>query len=253
MLATLKRTNRLLLFVLCSAVTTTVCSQGIPPPPDPPRLVNDFANMLSAQEEAQLESRLVAYNDSTSTQIAIVTVVSLEGYDVFDYAHMLAEKWGIGQKDKNNGLLILIAKQEKKIRIHTGYGLEEFVPDAKVKHIINEILKPAFREQRYAEGLNEALDVIFDRSKGAFTSDGNTQGKSKNRGISWWYIFLVILIIILLFRRLGGHSGGGYTYSSGGRHYGGGGFWGSGRGSGGSGFGGFGGGSFGGGGASGDW
>jgi uncharacterized protein len=239
-----------LLYIVLGAIH----AQELPEPPNPPRLVNDFADMLTAYEENQLESRLVNYNDTTSTQIAIVIIRSLQGYDIFEYAQALAQKWQIGQQSKNNGLLILISKEDRKIRIHTGYGLEEYLPDIKSKHIINEILTPNFKEGKYAQGLNLALDVIFDLTKGAYTEDGSTRKKrNSGGGSSWLYILIIITIIFFVFRILGGGSGG-YTYSSGGGYYGGGGFFGSSGSSRSSrGFGGFGGGSFGGGGASGNW
>lgn len=222
-------------------------AQDIPAKPSSPRMVNDFAGVLDGNVE-YLEAKLRAYNDSTSTQIVVVTVSSLNGYDIADFSYRLAESWGIGQKGKNNGLMILVAPNERKMRIEVGYGLEEFVPDAKAKWIIENIMKPAFKQGDYAGGINGAIDEIINRASGAYTRDGSETDKVAKKGTTRITIAIVILVILyLIFRR----NSGGYTHYSSGGYYGGSGYGGSS--SGGSSFGGFGGGSFGGGGASGDW
>jgi len=237
----------------------------LPPRPNPPRLVNDLANILSPDEEAALEQKLVAYNDSTSTQIAVVNITSIGPYDIADYAVRLAQKWGIGQEGKNNGILILTAVNERKVNITTGYGMEGVVPDAIAKRITEYTLKPNYRNGNYYQGLNEATSFIIDVASGQYKADpkDNEGGDSP---IFFWLIigFLVLIVLINLRKRGGGGRGGGgmrtlggpffppvvFGDFSGGRGpFGGGGF----GGGGGGGFGGFGGGSFGGGGASSDW
>src|SRR5262245_4316562 len=104
---------------------SNVFAQNFPAQSNPPRLVNDFAGILSSSESETLERKLVAYEDSTSTQIAIVTIETLEGAEVGSYAAELGEKWGIGTKENHNGVIILMAKQERKVTIRTGYGVEE--------------------------------------------------------------------------------------------------------------------------------
>ncbi|HMO39447.1 MAG TPA: TPM domain-containing protein [Saprospiraceae bacterium] len=269
-----------LLAAILLLLALPLLAKDLPPRPNPPRLVNDYARMLSSEEVNALERKLVAYNDSTSTQIAIVTERSLEGEDVFDYSVRLANAWGIGQQDKSNGILIYIALDDRKIYIQTGYGSEGFLPDAIAKRIIENIIKPAFRDQRYYEGFNRATDAIIAYGAGEYTADG-----SKDENVAGAVIGMAILLIIVLFFvfilvaaiRAGknnhdddDHDGG---YWRGGRydeprhrHRGGGGwvffpptgggFGGGGSGGfggGGGGFGGFGGGSFGGGGAGGSW
>jgi uncharacterized protein len=241
-------------------------AQGIPPRPNPPRLVNDLAGMLQPQQVAQLERKLVAYNDSTSSQIAVVTVPTLGNYDIAGYAQQLYESWGIGQKNNNNGVLILVAQQERKVRIQPGYGLEGAIPDALAKRIITNTITPAFKEDRYYEGLDRSTDQLIALAKGEYKADPATQSRpsrgredSSGSGIGFWLIIAVLILFILLRNRGGGSGGrrnrgfgGGmippiiFGDFSGGRGvFGGGG--------GGGGFGGFGGGSSGGGGASGDW
>ncbi|MCA8832302.1 TPM domain-containing protein [Hymenobacter pini] len=276
-LATLRLQARTFWLLLCLLlVQLTVQAQQIPPRPTPPRLVNDLAGMLRPDEVEQLERKLVAYDDSTSSQIAIVTVPSLDGVDIVQYAQQLGETWGIGRKGRNNGILILVAQQEHKARIHTGYGLEGAIPDALGKRIISNTIVPAFKAERYYEGLDRATDQLIALAKGEYKADASTQTRaprqsndSSGSGIFFWVI-IAVLILFILFRNRGGGGGGGYgrrnrgfgggmippiifgDFSGGRGVFGGGGNWGGGGG-GGGGFGGFGGGSFGGGGASGDW
>lgn len=238
-------------------------AQNIPPRPNPPTLVNDFAGILLKDEDERLEQKLVAYNDSTSTQIAIVTLKSVGDYDISQVSLKILRDWGIGTKGKNNGILILVSMEDRKIRIETGYGMEGVVPDAIANEIIAQIIKPAFREEQYYEGLNKAVDAIEKAAAGEYKADP----RQSKPGISPGAIFLLILVIVIIVSIIsrGGGGGGGTTYnrrggwiwpvlgSMGGFGGGSGGGWSGGGGSGGGGFGGFGGGSGGGGGASGSW
>jgi uncharacterized protein len=232
-------------------------AQNLPEKPNPPKLVNDFAAVMSTTQVNALEQKLVAFNDSNSTQIAIVTVKSIEGYDIADYAFKLGEKWGIGQKGKNNGVLILVAPNDRKVFIATGYGTEEFVTDAMSRRIIEQKFKPSFKNNNFYEGLDAGTNDIIDLLTGKFKAEPKQQ-KGKGSLIT---IIIIVVIIILLMKIFGGGSGGGgRTFRSSGpifwggmggfgRGFGGG----SSGGFGGGGFGGFGGGSFGGGGAGGSW
>ncbi|NML66875.1 TPM domain-containing protein [Hymenobacter sp. RP-2-7] len=243
-------------------------AQQVPPRPDPPKLVNDLAGMLQPDQVAALEQKLVAYNDSTSSQIAIVTVPSLGNSDIFSYAQKLFQDWGIGQKGKNNGILLLVALQDRQARIQTGSGMEGAVPDALAKRIINYRLKHAFQQQQYYQGLDEATDDLFKLLKGEYKADPEqARGRRDNSGSGWgFWLIIGVLVLVFLFRSRGGGGrggrggiGGGFVPPiifgdfSGGRGVFGGGGGGWGGGGGGGGFGGFGGGSSGGGGASGSW
>lgn len=240
-------------------------AQNIPEPMVPFRLVNDFANIFSSAENQALEQRLLAYNDSTSTQIYVVTVNDLDGYPASDYAFVLGEKWGIGQKGKNNGLLILIKPKTGNSRgqafIATGYGLEGSINDAFAGRIVRDRMIPYFQENDYFGGVNSAVDVVIARLSGEFDADA-----AESEGIPIWAIVLIFLFIFIIFSTLSrggdqhidgdGHhrTGGGPIFFppvSRGRSSG----WGGGFGGGGfgGGFGGGGGGSFGGGGAGGSW
>ena len=251
---------------------------AIPARPAPPRLVNDFAGMLSEQEQAALERKLVAYDDSTSTQITIVTIRSLDGADHFDFSMQLASQWGIGQDDKDNGILLFVSLEDRKMGFQTGYGAEGFLPDALARRIIETILKPAFRAERYYEGLDKATDVVMQLGSGEYEA---TQEKRSARGGRTMFVVLLAIFLMLFVisssqkykgdddddndggywrqgrygkgHRPNGGWGGGWIFPIGGGSHGGGGggsWFGDNDG---GGFGGFGGGDFGGGGAWGDW
>jgi len=248
-----------LLTILFSLICLTVLAQkGLPKRPDPPRLVNDFTGMLTPDQQQAMESKLVAFDDSTSIQIAVVLIESLEGRDIAEYAVELGRAWGIGNKENNNGVLLLVSKSDRKIHIATGYGVEGSLPDITASHIIDEQIKPNFRENDYYRGLDEGTDAIIAATKGEYKAPENYKKKKGQKEIPGLLVLIIIFIIIFFIRRGGG--GGGYYGGSGFRRSHGG-IWflpsssGSswGGGSSGGGFGGFGGGSFGGGGASGNW
>ncbi|MCC6570752.1 MAG: TPM domain-containing protein [Chitinophagales bacterium] len=232
--------------------------RGIPEAPSPPRLVNDFAGLWSDDKSDLLEQKLVSFNDSTSSQITVVTVESIGDYDISEYAVELGRKWGIGQKDKNNGILILVAKQERKVDIEVGYGLEAYLTDYDSKRIIEELIVPAFKQNNYYKGVDDATDRIIGLITGSYTNDGS---KSVADQMPTWLVLLIVFgifaFIIYQSRKQSAVSMTGRGWRKwdstppGGFWGGGGGF--SGGGSSGGGFGGFGGGSFGGGGSSGSW
>ena len=255
----------LLLVLLGLLLALRVPAQNLPARPNPPRLVNDLAGLLQPAEAEALERKLVTYDDSTSSQIAVVTVPTLDGNDIADYAQKLYENWGIGRKGKNNGILILVAQQEHRARIQTGYGLEGAVPDAIAKRIISNTLVPAFKQNQYYAGLDRATDQLIALAKGEYQADPadarpQGQGGNPGSGIPFWLIIAVLVLVFFMMRSRGGGGrggrGGGFIapiiFGGG---FGGGGFGGGGGGfgGGGGGFGGFGGGSSGGGGASGSW
>lgn len=232
-----------------------------PAPSNPPRLVNDFAGLLQPAEREALERKLVALDDSTSNQISVVIIRSLGGYDRADYATQLANRWGIGGRQRNNGLLFLIATEDRKYFIATGYGLEGALPDATVKGIEEDFVRPNFQAGNYYQGIEEATTALAQAAAGEYRQPRQRSRKgSSNPLVGIIVLFFVFFIISRFFRRggRGGGLGGGSLFPpfillGGGGSYGGGGFGGGGFGGSGGGFGGFGGGSFGGGGAGGDW
>lgn len=256
----------ILSFLLLFAFSIGSILRGQPPIPNrssPPKLVNDFANLMSMDEQMRLEKDLVAYNDSTSTQIAVITIADLGDYDIFDWALEIGKKWGIGQEQKNNGVVILVGLAPKrKVFIATGGGVQGFLPDIICKRIIDQHIVPNFKEKRFYDGFNEAFQVIRGAAKGEFQNENYGQDSGSDVGF-WIMIALFVLLIVFLIYMNNRRGSAQYTshhrtYGGGGGWFiGGGGFgggdsgWGSGDDSGG--FGGFGGGDFDGGGAGGDW
>jgi uncharacterized protein len=215
------------------------------------KLVNDYIGALSASEVNALETKLSGYYDTTSTQIAVVIENSLEGDDLFDFSQRLATAWGIGEKGKNNGVLIYVAVADRKVRIHTGYGMEATITDAMSTRIRTQQMNPAFKAGNYYQGLDEATTTIMQLASGEYVNDND---ETAQKGPSAVVIIVIVLVILVLFSRGGGGRG---NRSRGG--FGGPVFWGGTFGSGGfsdgggGGFGGFGGGGFGGGGSGGSW
>jgi uncharacterized protein len=253
--------KKLFLFILLLAGFTG-WAQDIPPAPNPPKLVNDYTNTLTPLQQQALESKLKLFDDSTSTNIAVVIVETTGGVDIADYAIELGRKWGVGQKETNNGVVLLIAKGDRKLNISPGYGLEGVLPDVTCKQIIDEIIVPNFKGNDYYRGIEEGTDAIIQAVKGEYKAPEG-YGVQKIGDGAGRIIFIIIMIIVFLI--ISGRKGGGGSFmsrrgfaawtlanmlSGGGRSSG----WSGGGGSsGGGGFGGFGGGSFGGGGASGSW
>lgn len=230
-------------------------------PPSPSRLVNDYAGILTPDQLNALEQKLVQFDKTTSSQIVVVTVPSLEGKDVADAAIELGRKWGVGGQKNNNGVVLLVSIGDRKLNISPGYGLEKALPDLTAQQIIDNNIKPNFKGQDYYRGLDEGTDAIIQATQGEYKAPADYYRKGKS--LSPGKIFLIIILIIVFLSMFGGGGGRGGSFMSrrGYRGFagpiffpGGGGGWGGGGSSGGGGgFGGFGGGSFGGGGASGDW
>jgi len=229
----------------------------LPTPSNPPHLVNDYTNTLNANQIEALERKLVAYNDSTSTQFLVLLVDDLQGYSIEQYAIKIGQTWGVGQQGKNNGAVIVvkpkIGNERGQVNISTGYGIEEYVTDATGKIIIEREMIPAFKENDYYTGIDNAVTVMMDLCSGKFTQD---EYANDGAPIPFWLILIFIIALILIFRNSNQNYSGGGTRTVwipmgggfGGGSFGGGSFGGSS-----GGFGGFGGGSFGGGGASGSW
>ena len=237
----------------------------IPSRPYPPQLVNDFANILSYEERTSLETKLDLYNDSTSTQIAVVTVKDLGGYDISDYSFKLGEKWGVGQKSTNNGIIIVIKPKTDNSNgrafIAVGYGLEEIITDAATRMIIENEMIPSFKENNYYQGIDKSTSVLMDLASKKYSSSDYARKNNELFPTIIVILLIIITIIVASFTKRGKNGGGGITFGGGpfmggmwiGGFGDGGSSFGGGSSSGGGGFGGFGGGSFGGGGAGGSW
>ena len=243
------------------------------------RMVNDYTgNTLSPPQAHALEQELRKFYDSTTTQIAVVIIRSVGDNDIADYAAQLGEKWGIGSKKKDNGVLILVAKDDHKMTIQVGYGLEPVIPDVIAKTIVDNEMSPAFKEGNFYLGLHNAVNTLMSLARKEFTPDQYVKRVGAGRHersapFPFFGIIIFVIILIVFFRKarsvnqyasmnnLGfwaawmllmnmNNRGRWNDFNSGGGGFGG---FGGGSDSGDSGFGGFGGGSFGGGGASGSW
>jgi len=244
-----------LVFIVSAVVFPQVKSEKIT------QYVSDETGTLSSEEVTRLGKMLKAFEDSTSNQVVVYIIRSLNGMPIEDVAYKIAEKNGIGQKGKNNGVLLLVAIEDKRLRIEVGYGLEGALPDALCGRIIDDEIKPEFRSGNYYEGILNGINAIISATRGEYKPESKNNkifgcpGSMAIVMVIFAFIFLFSFIrIILNFFGLGKvYSGkiGGRSNDSGPW------FWGSGGSSGFSGgsFGGFsgGGGSFGGGGASGSW
>jgi len=262
------------LFVLVTGLMISLAQmagQEVPRPMNPPRLVNDFAGLLDANQAATIEKDLVAYNDSTSTQIVVVIVNSLQGMDANYFAYKIGETWGVGQKGRNNGVVLLVKPKTPESRgqvaISVGYGLEAVLTDALSKRIIEQEIIPFFRNNQYFEGIQSGVKAIMLASRGQYKAMPRKNGDFE--GSPWFAIGILGFMLFWFFVSLAQSRRKRYTII--GRNVsndipfwi----FWGSMMGgsgrsrdndwrnfsSGSGGFGGFGGGSFGGGGASGSW
>lgn len=268
-----------ILLILALAISGVSQAQDIPPRPEPAVLVNDLANVLTTSEGNALEKKLLDFYANTGNQITLVTVKSLNGSDAASFAYEIGEKWQVGKKEFDNGIVILFKPKTRdskgQVFIATGYGLEGAIPDATSKEIVSNEMIPYFKQGRIYEGINQASSVLMGLAKGEF----NHQQYAKQRSGSskgGAFGFLIPLFIILIFSFIGrsksrgqhtmgssrsslpfwmllgmmgsgsrSHGGSFNDFSSGSGGFGGGSSFG--------GFGGFGGGSFGGGGAGGSW
>lgn len=223
------------LLTLFAIVLSSTTFADIPAPTN--KLVNDFASVMTSEQALEMECELRLYNDSTSTQICVVTVESLDDLSPAEYAQQLGEKWGVGQAGKDNGVIILVKKKTKEsggdVFIATGYGVEGLLPDAICKRIVERTMIPKLKEGDYHGAIVEAISEIQKYLSGEFTADD-----INIENLSWWKIVLVMIILIMfivLFADGNTHSGGSSSFSSGGSSsrsfsFGGGGFGGGGAG-----------------------
>jgi uncharacterized protein len=209
--------------------------------------VNDHAGLISSATELKIENFLRGFEGSDSTQLVVLTIDSLEGESLEEYSLKVAESWKLGQKDKDNGALLLIAKQERKIRIEVGYGLEGELTDLLSGRIIDNEIKPRFKAGDFEGGIIAGITSMAEAVRGEYTGTGTTSRKKKRNPWGSLALFLFLgpgLMLLGGGGRRGRHRRGGFWIGG----MGGGGF----GGGGGGGFGG-GGGGFGGGGSSGGW
>ena len=257
-----------LIFVLGLGLFSTLVAQPVPENSNPVRLVVDKAGVFNSQEIQYLERELVAFSDSTSNQIVVVTLLDFEGYDKWEVAQNIGQKWGVGNKE-DNGIVVLIKPKTRsskgEIAIQVGYGLEGAIPDATAKMIVDNDIIPYFKQGRMFEGIENGLIILKSLSVGEYNSDAyaNSSRGGKESFLPFLFILFVFIFAmigrmrsaksysvghnvpfwtaLMLMNQTRGHGGSYNNFTSGGGGFGGGGF------------GGFGGGGFGGGGAGGSW
>ncbi len=139
-------------------------------PGAPSGYINDFAGLFSESERTQLEQKVQAFENESTNEISVVTITALQGDTIENFAVQLFEEWGIGKAKSDNGVLLLIAKDERQMRIEVGYGLEPSLTDAIANSIIQRQLIPSFRENRFYDGVNTALDSIIQVTKGEYVA-----------------------------------------------------------------------------------
>ena len=253
--------KKLFLFVLALNGIVAQAQFTIPDVPSYQTSVYDYADVLNPTEEKELENKLVRYSDSTTTQIVVITVEDLKGEDIGILTPKWAHEWGIGQENEDNGILILLSKNDRKIHISSGYGVEDRLTAGINGELIRNIIIPEFKAGSYYTGLDKGADAIFEVLKGKY------KGSRKESNNPLPFILIVIFIIILVVLTSRGNKGGGNYRGGSGLDLGdiiilsslgrsnGGGFGGGSFGGGSSGGfgGGFGGGGFSGGGAGGSW
>ncbi len=253
--------KKIFLFVLALCGMIAQAQFTIPDKPSFQTSVYDYADVLNPTEEKELENKLIRYSDSTSTQIVVISVEEIKGEDIGILTPRWAHQWGIGQAKEDNGILILLAKTERKIWIAPGYGVEDRLTAGINGELIRNIIIPEFKSGSYYNGLDKGADAIFEVLKGKYK--GTRKEKSKSFPILPIIIFIFVIILIISKSKGGGRSGGSggidladiIILSSLGRSNGGGSNGGGSFGGGSSGGfgGGFGGGGFSGGGAGGSW
>ena len=235
------------LFLLSASFVYAYTSPG-----KPTGLVNDFANVLSPSQKADLENKIGNFARPAGVQMAVATIPSLGGDTIENFAEKLFAEWGIGQKISDNGILILVAPNEKQVRIEVGYGLEPTITDVAASVIIRSVMLPAFKTGDYAGGLSTAVDAIAklinnDPETQRFIRDNTPETLPQNNSTDYIPVIIFVIFLILVSNRRGRKILSFIFWSTI--------FRGGGRGGGnsGGGFGGFGGGRSGGGGASGSW
>lgn len=239
-------------FLFLALFLATEAAFAEPKIPQLTQRVMDQAGMLSAGSRQKLEAQLTAYEEQTGHQFVLLTIPSLEGLPIENYSLKVVESWKLGDKTRDDGLLLLIAKEDRKVRIEVGYGLEGAVPDATAAQVIRYKLEPAFKAGQFEQGIFAAFEVLMQKASGEAVQIGPKKGSGSEEGSGGISLFALLfgigLLVLGMFRPslLGGIALGMMMGGAGRRGgFGGGGF-------GGGGFGG-GGGGFGGGGASGGW
>lgn len=201
------------LFLFFSNCNAFFAQFTIPEKPKFQTSVYDYANLLEASEKNTLEEKLIKYSDSTTTQIVVITVESINGEDIGLLTPKWAHQWGIGQADKDNGVLILLAAQERKIWISPGYGVEDRLTAGITGEIVRNVIIPQFKAGSYYNGLNLGADAIFDVLTGKYKGTRIEEDNSIDILPVILFIIILFIIIIVLSKNNRGNSGGSGSFS----------------------------------------
>jgi uncharacterized protein len=184
-------------------------------PPKPTAYFNDYANVVPKEKALALNEKLAQFERDTSNQIVVAVYPKMESdSEIFDYTYRVKEQWGVGQKGKNNGAVLFVFVQDRKMYLHTNYGLEGALPDATAFDITEHVIKPHFKTGDYAGGLEAGINAIFQATRGEYKGSGNTVQERRAPASSGCgpLGFMIMLIVILAIIRLGRRRGGyGYT------------------------------------------
>ncbi len=213
-------------FLIASLFLTAelLVAQSLPARPAKYTPVNDYTNTLTAAEIQTISKKLIDFEAQQSTQIAIVIISSLGSRTVEQYANELYRAWGIGQKGKDNGVLVLVAKNDRKMRIETGYGAEGAISDLAAQQIITDILRPNFKNNAYGKGLSEAADKLMSLIMNEYSNADRANSSVNEEAIVTIisvviFILIAILILYVLYRignAIGNTASSGTIYWSGG-------------------------------------
>lgn len=170
--------------------------------------VNDYAGMLSPEAASRIERKLAAFERDSTTQIAILTIPSLQGDDIDHFAIQVADTWRIGQKGKDNGVIMILAQKERKVRIEVGMGLQGVLPDITASHIIRDVMRPYLKTGNYDQGIEAGADAIMAATKGEFTASPRTAAPHRHTANTGLAIFLFVAVAIVILGSISRYLGG---------------------------------------------
>ena len=198
----LDKLTRLAALAIAAVACAISASAQIPDSPVPPRLVNDFAGLLPAADADALERKLVEFDRQTSTQITVVTIADLGGEPVAMFAEQLGDKWGVGRKGKDNGVVIIVKPKTEssdgEAFIASGYGLEGALPDAVCYRIVNRKMIPRFKEGDYAGGIRDGAEGVMEAVRGEFIND-DSGGHGSGSDVSASFIIALVVLLFALY------------------------------------------------------
>lgn len=200
--------KRFFLIINLLLLVATAFAQELAIPSQDGRMIHDDAHVLSSNDVAMLEYMVKAEEDSTSNQIAVLVINSLEGNDIDSYANRVYNAWKLGQAKRDNGILFLISIQDRQMRIEVGAGLEGILTDAQSSRINRNQVAPFFRKEQYGEGVKAGVVAIIQTVKGEYVNDNPVKTTRGKKPFSWTSLIILLVVIFIISRRGGGGRGG---------------------------------------------